>query len=95
MSMATIHHIVGALIQGRTYPTDYVVRATGLELTQEQLDAAAHALWGINDRARQWAWSDVQAKLDQAYIALGALHEGPNCTAHDFHRGHHPCQEDQ
>lgn len=90
MITVTAHdRIVSALIGGNVTLDWHVVAASGLRLSQAQLDQAHDILIGLNDQARAWNWGEVTQKLDRAYKMLGG--ENP-AVGHDYHRGMHPAQ---
>jgi hypothetical protein len=89
MNTPTIHNVVAALIDGYVDANWHVVKASGLDVTQKQLDLAHEILTGINAQARAWHWSKVEDKLSRAYKVLGG--ENP-ATGYDYHCGQHPVQ---
>ena len=49
------------------------------------LDAAGQ----VDQYARAWLWSNVEAQLDKAYAAIGGDNPG---TGYEYHAGTHPVQ---
>jgi hypothetical protein len=89
MAITAYDRIVSALIGGNVNIDWHVVAASGLTLSQDQLDQAHDILMGITEQAKAWNWSKVTDKLDRAYKMLGA--ENP-ADGHAYHKGVHPAQ---